>query len=113
VIGPPDKVNQFVGWAEVYVKLPEVRGMRLETLEAGRPEMRQTLDRAEKFLHLVALLAALLSAVAVALAISSNHFSVAVPLANSAVQQVRREGKTLKWWLISHSSRPFLVPMFR
>lgn len=68
VIGPPDKVNQFVAWAEVYVKLPEVRGMRLETLEAGRPEMRQTLDRAEKFLHLVALLAALLSAVAVALA---------------------------------------------
>ena len=68
VIGPPDKVNQFVAWAEVYVKLPEVRGMRVETLEAGRPEMRQTLDRAEKFLHLVALLAALLSAVAVALA---------------------------------------------
>jgi len=68
VIGPPDKVKQFVAWAEVYVKLPEVRGMRLETLEAGRPEMRQTLDRAEKFLHLVALLAALLSAVAVALA---------------------------------------------
>jgi putative ABC transport system permease protein len=68
VIGPPDKVNQFVSWAEVYVKLPEVRGMRVETLEAGRPEMRQTLDRAEKFLHLVALLAALLSAVAVALA---------------------------------------------
>jgi putative ABC transport system permease protein len=68
VIGPPDKINQFVAWAEVYVKLPEVRGMRVETLEAGRPEMRQTLDRAEKFLHLVALLAALLSAVAVALA---------------------------------------------
>jgi len=68
VIGPPNKVSEFVAWAEVYVKLPEVRGMRVETLEAGRPEMRQTLDRAEKFLHLVALLAALLSAVAVALA---------------------------------------------
>ena len=35
---------------------------------AGRPEMRQTLDRAEKFLNLVALLAALLAAVAVAIA---------------------------------------------
>ena len=68
VIGPPDKVSGFVAWAEVYVKRPEVRGIRVETLEAGRPEMRQTLDRAEKFLHLVALLAALLSAVAVALA---------------------------------------------
>jgi putative ABC transport system permease protein len=44
-----------------------VRGVRLESLESGRPEMRQTLDRAEKFLNLVALLAALLSAVAVAI----------------------------------------------
>jgi putative ABC transport system permease protein len=38
--------------------------------------MRQTLDRAEKFLNLVALLAALLSAVAVALAargFAANH----------------------------------------
>ena len=34
----------------------------------GRPEMRQTLDRAEKFLNLVALLAALLAAVAVGIA---------------------------------------------
>ena len=38
------------------------------SLEAGRPEMRQTLDRAEKFLNLVALLAALLAAVAVGIA---------------------------------------------
>ena len=45
-----------------------MRGVRLESFESGRPEMRQTLDRAEKFLNLVALLAALLSAVAVALA---------------------------------------------
>ena len=58
-------------WAQEHVKLPDARGIRLETLEAGRPEMRQTLDRAEKFLHLVALLAALLSAVAVALAARS------------------------------------------
>ena len=68
VIGPPARVAEFVRWAEMHVKQPDVHGVRLETLEAGRPEMRQTLDRAEKFLHLVALLAALLSAVAVALA---------------------------------------------
>ena len=43
------------------------RGVRVETLEQGRPEMRATLDRAGLFLRLVALLAALLSAVAVAL----------------------------------------------
>jgi putative ABC transport system permease protein len=40
-------------------------------VETGRPEMGQTLDRASKFLSLVALLAALLSAVAVALAARS------------------------------------------
>jgi len=44
-----------------------VRGVRLESLESGSPEMKQMLDRAEKFLNLVALLAALLSAVAVAI----------------------------------------------
>ena len=42
--------------------------MSLESLDSGRPEMQTTLARAEKFLNLVALLAALLSAVAVALA---------------------------------------------
>ncbi len=42
--------------------------MRVESLASGRPEMRQTLDRAEKFLNLVALLSALLAAVAVAIA---------------------------------------------
>ncbi len=42
--------------------------MRVESLQSGRPEMRQTLDRAEKFLNLVALLSALLAAVAVGIA---------------------------------------------
>jgi putative ABC transport system permease protein len=68
VVGPVAAVKAYTQWAEAQSKLPEVRGVRIETLEAGRPEMRQTLDRAGKFLRLVALLAALLSAVAVALA---------------------------------------------
>ncbi|HEX2545464.1 MAG TPA: FtsX-like permease family protein, partial [Ramlibacter sp.] len=68
VAGPDPKVAQFTQWAQEQAKRPEVRGVRIESLEGGRPEMRQTLDRAEKFLNLVALLAALLSAVAVALA---------------------------------------------
>ncbi|HET8744175.1 MAG TPA: FtsX-like permease family protein, partial [Ramlibacter sp.] len=61
-------VARFADWAAAEARRPEVRGVRVESLEGGRPEMRQTLDRAEKFLNLVALLAALLSAVAVALA---------------------------------------------
>ncbi|MEP6790667.1 MAG: FtsX-like permease family protein [Ramlibacter sp.] len=68
VAGEDKQVSVFVKWALEEVKNPAVRGVRIESLEGGRPEMRQTLDRAEKFLNLVALLAALLSAVAVALA---------------------------------------------
>lgn len=45
-------------------------GQRLETVRDLRPEVRQTLERAEKFLGLAALVAVLLAAVAVALAAS-------------------------------------------
>ncbi|HSW22512.1 MAG TPA: ABC transporter permease, partial [Burkholderiaceae bacterium] len=62
------QVAEFVRWAEERQKTDKVRGLRVESFSSGRPEMRQTLDRAEKFLNLVALLAALLAAVAVAIA---------------------------------------------
>ncbi|RZJ62538.1 MAG: FtsX-like permease family protein [Acidovorax sp.] len=68
VTGPAPAVKAFNDWSAAELKKPEVHGVRVESLESGRPEMRQTLDRAQKFLSLVALLAALLSAVAVALA---------------------------------------------
>lgn len=68
VAGEDAQVAAFTGWAEAQARRPDVRGVRVESFQSGRPEMRQTLDRAEKFLNLVALLAALLSAVAVALA---------------------------------------------
>jgi len=68
VAGEARAVEQFSKAIQVAAKNGELRGVRLESFETGRPEMRQTLDRAEKFLNLVALLAALLSAVAVALA---------------------------------------------
>jgi putative ABC transport system permease protein len=68
VAGADAPVAQFVRWAQAETEKPEVRGLRLESLEGGRPEMQQTLARAEKFLNLVALLAALLCAVAVAIA---------------------------------------------
>ncbi len=74
MVGDEPQVKAFVDWADKEVKDGAnraergVRGVRVESLQTGRPEMSQTLDRAEKFLSLVALLAALLSAVAVALA---------------------------------------------
>ncbi|GAB2836029.1 FtsX-like permease family protein [Comamonas piscis] len=68
VAGEPDAAAQFLQWAETEVAQPHTHGVRIESLQSGRPEMEQTLERAQKFLNLVALLAALLSAVAVALA---------------------------------------------
>jgi putative ABC transport system permease protein len=79
VAGDEKPVQEFVTWADAQVKQASangLRGVRVESLQAGRPEMSQTLDRADKFLSLVALLAALLSAVAVALsarAFAASH----------------------------------------
>lgn len=61
-------VAEYTRWAQQAIEQPGVRGVRLESLQGGQPQMEQTLARAEKFLNLVALLAALLCAVAVAIA---------------------------------------------
>ena len=76
IAGEKAPVKSFVTWAEKELENREVRGAQLDSLQGGRPELGQTLARAEKFLNLVALLAALLSAVAVALAargFAANH----------------------------------------
>jgi putative ABC transport system permease protein len=65
--GPPAQVARYAQWANDQASRDEVRGVRIETLEAGRPEMKQTLDRASQFLRLVALMAGFLCAVAVSL----------------------------------------------
>lgn len=61
-------VRAFEQWLRADIKSANVRGVRIETLESGRPEMRATLDRADSFLSLVGLLSAMLAAVAVAMA---------------------------------------------
>ena len=71
VAGDTAAAERFVQWAKPEVEQSHVRGVQIESLDSGRPEMRQTLDRAAQFLNLVALLAALLCAVAVALAARS------------------------------------------
>ncbi|KGM39285.1 ABC transporter permease [Aquabacterium sp. NJ1] len=65
---PGDGSQQVQQFVEAARKVSQTqRGLKVETLDNGRPEMRATLDRAGLFLRLVALLAALLSAVAVAM----------------------------------------------
>ena len=71
-VGAPNGDEKLAGdyadWAKAKIKADGLRGMHVENLASGRPEMTQTVDRAQQFLSLVALLTALLSAVAVAVA---------------------------------------------
>ena len=61
-------VAAFEGWVKQQMAAGAIKGVRVESLENGRPEMRATLDRADRFLSLVGLLSAMLAAVAVAMA---------------------------------------------
>jgi putative ABC transport system permease protein len=66
VAGDAGAVDAYRAWLDTGLKA----GQRVETVRDLRPEVRQTLERAEKFLGLAALVAVLLAAVAVALAAS-------------------------------------------
>lgn len=60
-------IQAYELWANTAIQAQGLRGVRLETLENAQPVMRKTLDRAERFLSLIALLTAMVSAVAIAL----------------------------------------------
>ena len=61
--GEPDAVAGLGEWVKPRLE----RGQRLESLENARPEARATIERAEQFIGLTALLAVILAAVAIAL----------------------------------------------
>ncbi|WP_246326987.1 ABC transporter permease [Burkholderia guangdongensis] len=68
VAGDEQAVARFAAYAHARVDGGKLRGVGLESLQEGQPQVRQTLDRARAFLTLVALLTALLAAVAIAMA---------------------------------------------
>jgi putative ABC transport system permease protein len=68
IAGSNVAVADYQNWVVNAIESDQLRGMRIETLETGQPVMRKTLDRAERFLSLIALLTAMVSAVAIALA---------------------------------------------
>jgi putative ABC transport system permease protein len=75
----PAALDAYTGWAQASL----APGQRLENVRDLRPEVRQTLERAEKFLGLAALVAVMLAAVAVALAASRylrRHLDLAAML---------------------------------
>lgn len=61
--GAADRIKSF----ENFLKPRLARGQRIENLETGRPRVRESIERAERFLGLTALLAAVLAGVAIAL----------------------------------------------
>jgi len=63
VAGPAESVAALEAWARERLE----RGQRVDNLESGRPEVREAIDRAQRFLGLTALLAAILAGVAIAL----------------------------------------------
>jgi putative ABC transport system permease protein len=65
--GEDSAIADYEEWATKRIESEGLRGLRIETLENAQPVMRKTLDRAERFLSLVALLTAMVSAVAIAL----------------------------------------------
>lgn len=62
--GEADAVAAYQRWAESRLG----RGERLESMENARPEVRNMLERAQRYLRLAALMAVILAAVAMALA---------------------------------------------
>nr|WP_240766862.1 FtsX-like permease family protein [Paraburkholderia flava] len=68
VAGTDPAVKTFAQWAHQRVDGGKMRGVGLESLQDGQPQVRQTLERASHFLTLVSLLTALLAAVAIAMA---------------------------------------------
>ncbi|MFZ6758888.1 ABC transporter permease [Undibacterium sp. Ji50W] len=68
IAGEPKAIASYQKELQSRIETGKLKGVRLESLESGRPEMRATLDRADQFLSLVSLLSAMLAAVAIAMA---------------------------------------------
>jgi putative ABC transport system permease protein len=65
--GDDSAIADYEKWSTQWIDSQGLRGLRIETLENAQPVMRKTLERAERFLSLVALLTAMVAAVAIAL----------------------------------------------
>lgn len=98
--GEPGAVAAYSTWLGEHLQ----RGQKLATLESGRPEVQRTLDRAQRFLSLVALLAVLISAVAVALAagrfMMRHRDGIAVMRCLGAVQRQISQMLVLEFTLV-------------
>ncbi len=99
--GSDEAIAAYEKWATRYIELESLRGLRIETLENAQPLMRKTLERAERFLSLIALLTAMVAAVAIALSArryvlkQADVCAVMKCFGASQAQILRRQIKTL------------------
>ena len=66
--GSDEAIQAYEVWLRQQITTAGLRGIQVENLETAQPTMRKTLERAEHFLTLMALLTALIAAVAIGLA---------------------------------------------
>lgn len=65
--GTDTQIASYQQWALSFIESQGLRGIRIESLDNAQPTMRKTLERAEQFLSLIALLTAMIASVAIAL----------------------------------------------
>jgi putative ABC transport system permease protein len=88
VSGEQSAVDRYEVWARERLS----GAQRIETLQAGRPELETTVRRAEQFLSLVALLTAFIAAVAIALGarrFAQRHLDACAVMRSMGLSQAR------------------------
>ncbi|MBU3626424.1 hypothetical protein ICN48_09275 [Polynucleobacter sp. JS-Safj-400b-B2] len=99
--GSDEQISAYGSWANQYIEKGGLKGIRIETLENAQPMMRKTLERADRFLSLIALLTAMVAAVAIALSAhrytrkQSDACAVLKCLGASSGTILKRQAQTL------------------
>lgn len=99
--GSDEQISAYSAWSSQYIEREGLKGIRIETLENAQPMMRKTLERADRFLSLIALLTAMVSAVSIALSAhryarkQADACAVLKCLGASSVTILKKQGMTL------------------
>lgn len=65
--GTDEQITIYEKWVNHAIQVNSLRGIRIESIENSQPILRKTIERAERFLALIAVLTAMVAAVAIAL----------------------------------------------
>jgi putative ABC transport system permease protein len=99
--GADSQIHSYEAWAQQYIDQQSLKGVRIETLENAQPLMRKTLERADRFLSLIALLTAMVASVSIALSAhrytrkQADVCAVLKCLGASSAKILQRQGEIL------------------